>query len=113
VALSDHFAKYIPSTVNVPQLLGKQITLVDLTTHTSGLPRDTSDRDPRNPQNPDADYSLTQLYDFISGFHLTREIGSQYRYSNVASALATLLRASRSRQRDISCSTHYKSVIDD
>ena len=39
VALADPVAQYLPSDVNVPQCAGQQITLVDLATHTSGLPR--------------------------------------------------------------------------
>ena len=39
VKLDDPVAKYLPSTVKVPERGGKQITLHDLATHCSGLPR--------------------------------------------------------------------------
>jgi D-alanyl-D-alanine-carboxypeptidase/D-alanyl-D-alanine-endopeptidase len=39
VALSDPIAKYLPSDVKVPMRNGRSITLQDLATHTSGLPR--------------------------------------------------------------------------
>ena len=39
VALTDPIAKYLPAEVKVPQRGGRSITLVDLSTHTSGLPR--------------------------------------------------------------------------
>ena len=39
VALADPVAKYLPPEVKVPERGGRVITLVDLSTHTSGLPR--------------------------------------------------------------------------
>ncbi|MCU1230559.1 MAG: ampH, partial [Acidobacteria bacterium] len=38
VALNDPISKYLPPDVKVPERIGK-ITLTDLATHTSGLPR--------------------------------------------------------------------------
>jgi CubicO group peptidase (beta-lactamase class C family) len=38
-ALDDPVAKYLPGRVTVPERGGRQITLADLATHTSGLPR--------------------------------------------------------------------------
>jgi CubicO group peptidase (beta-lactamase class C family) len=38
VALTDPVAKYLPSEVKVPDRGGRQITLIDLATHFSGLP---------------------------------------------------------------------------
>ncbi len=38
VALGDPVAAHLPTRVHVPQRKGRQITLVDLATHTSGLP---------------------------------------------------------------------------
>jgi D-alanyl-D-alanine-carboxypeptidase/D-alanyl-D-alanine-endopeptidase len=87
VALADTVAKYLPPTVKVPERGGRQITLVDLATHTSGLARDPSNLDPKDLRNPFAEYSLVQLYDFVSGYRLTRDIGSRFEYSSVGSAL--------------------------
>src|SRR5690606_8099411 len=39
VALEDPVAKYLPADVKMPERGGRQITLIDLATHTSGLPR--------------------------------------------------------------------------
>ena len=38
VSLDDPAAKYLPAEVKMPERGGKQITLVDLATHASGLP---------------------------------------------------------------------------
>ena len=42
---------------------------------------------PENPTNPYVDYSEGQLYDFLNGYELTRDIGSEYEYSNYAVGL--------------------------
>jgi CubicO group peptidase (beta-lactamase class C family) len=39
VSLNDPVSKYLPKTVKVPARSGREITLLDLATHTSGLPR--------------------------------------------------------------------------
>lgn len=85
--LSDPVAKYLPETVKVPEKDGKQITLVDLATHTSGLPRMPANFAPQNPNNPYVDYSAQQLYQFLSSYTLTRDPGSQYEYSNLGAGL--------------------------
>jgi D-alanyl-D-alanine-carboxypeptidase/D-alanyl-D-alanine-endopeptidase len=87
VALDDPVAKYLPASVKMPQRNGRSITLVDLATHTSGLPRLPQNLSPRDPGNPYADYSVEQLYQFLSGYQLTRDIGSQYEYSNLGGGL--------------------------
>ena len=87
LALTDPIAKYLPAGVKVPQRNGKQITLQDLATHTSGLPRLPSNLKPKDPANPYADYSVAQLYEFLSSYELPRDIGSQYEYSNLGGGL--------------------------
>src|SRR4029453_3090616 len=59
----------------------------DLATHTSGLPRLPSPFTPKNPANPYADYSVEDLYRFLSSHELRRDIGSQYEYSNLGGGL--------------------------
>ncbi|MGD0008650.1 MAG: serine hydrolase [Terriglobia bacterium] len=87
VALTDAVAKYLPAEVKVPERGGRAITLVDLSTHTSGLPRMPSNFSPKDPANPYADYSVEQLYQFLSSYQLTRDIGSQFEYSNLGGGL--------------------------
>jgi|SRR6185312_5076966 D-alanyl-D-alanine-carboxypeptidase/D-alanyl-D-alanine-endopeptidase len=87
VALDDPVAKYLPPSVKMPQRNGRSITLVDLATHTSGLPRLPTNMHPKDPANPYADYSVEQLYEFLSTYQLTRDIGSRYEYSNLSGGL--------------------------
>jgi serine-type D-Ala-D-Ala carboxypeptidase/endopeptidase len=87
VALTDPVVKYLPAGVKMPERGGKQITLVDLATHTSGLPRLPDNFKPKDPANPYADYSPEQMYQFLSSYQLTRDIGSKYEYSNLGGGL--------------------------
>jgi serine-type D-Ala-D-Ala carboxypeptidase/endopeptidase len=87
VALTDPIGKYLPPQVRVPARNGRQITLEDLSTHTSGLPRLPDNMTPTDPANPYADYSVDQLYRFLSNYTLPRDIGSQFEYSNLGGGL--------------------------
>ena len=87
VALEDPVQKYLPEGVRVPSRNGRQITLLDLTTHRSGLPRLASNMAPADPTNPYADYTVEQLYAFLNSHELRRDIGSEFEYSNLGVGL--------------------------
>jgi serine-type D-Ala-D-Ala carboxypeptidase/endopeptidase len=87
VALTDAVARYLPPTVSVPSRNGRTIALQDLASHTSGLPRLPGNMKPRDPANPYADYTVDQLYSFLSTLTLSRDIGAQYEYSNLGGGL--------------------------
>ena len=83
VKLDDPIGKYLPSSVRAPSRNGRQITLLDLATHTAGLPRLMTNLTPADPGNPYGSYTVEQLYAFLSNHELARDIGAQYEYSNV------------------------------
>ena len=87
VRLDDAVTKHLPAGVRVPERDGRAITLVDLSTHTSGLPRLPPNLIVANPDNPYADYTTTQLYESLSAYTLPRAIGSQFEYSNLGAGL--------------------------
>jgi D-alanyl-D-alanine-carboxypeptidase/D-alanyl-D-alanine-endopeptidase len=87
VALTDPISKFLPDSVKVPERNGRTITLADLSTQSSGLPRMPNNFTPKDPDNPYADYTVQQMYDFLSGYKLTRDVGSQYEYSNLGVGL--------------------------
>ena len=87
VKLDDPVSRYLPSSVRAPARGGKQITLLDLATQSSGLPRLPTNLKPANVANPYADYSVQQLYDFLSSYELPRDIGSKFEYSNLGMGL--------------------------
>jgi len=85
--LSDPIKKFLPKSVKVPTKGGKEITLLHLATHTSGLPRLSSNFAPKNMNNPYADYTVEQMYEFLSNYTLPRDIGAKYEYSNLGGGL--------------------------
>jgi serine-type D-Ala-D-Ala carboxypeptidase/endopeptidase len=95
VKLDDPAAKYLPAGVKMPERNGAPIRLVDLDTHTSGLPRMPSNFAPKDPANPYADYSVDQLYQFLAGYQLPRDPGAKWEYSNLGMGLLGQLLARR------------------
>src|SRR5438105_2688614 len=95
-ALTDPVSKYLPPPATMPER-GRAITLQDLATHTSGLPRLPGNMKPRDAANPYADYSVEQLYQFLSSYQLTRDVGAQYEYSNLGGGLLGHVLALRAR----------------
>jgi serine-type D-Ala-D-Ala carboxypeptidase/endopeptidase len=87
VRLEDPVSKFLPEAVVVPEKDGRQITLLDLATQTSGLPPMPDNFSPADPTNPFADYTVVQMYEFLSGYSLTRGVGQQYEYSNFGMGL--------------------------
>jgi CubicO group peptidase (beta-lactamase class C family) len=99
VAADDPVAKFLPDSVRVPFFVEAPITLLDLATYTSGLPRMPSNFTPRNAANPYADYTVEQLYDFVSNHKLRFKPGTHYEYANLGFGLlghALALRAGKS-----------------
>jgi D-alanyl-D-alanine-carboxypeptidase/D-alanyl-D-alanine-endopeptidase len=87
MALDDPVQKYLPDGVTMPMWEGREITLLDLSTHHSGLPRMPDNFEPADRTNPYADYGPDQLYAFLTDHELRREPGSEYEYSNLAVGL--------------------------
>ena len=77
IKLDAPLQNYVPPGVTVPAFGARQITLVDLATHTSGLPR-------QPPMQGDG-YSDVEVFAFLSSYRLPRAPGTQFEYSNLAS----------------------------
>lgn len=86
VSLSDPVSRYLPDHVTVPSRNGREITLLDLATHHSSLPRMPDNMD-RDDDDPYPEYTIEDLYAFLSGHELRRDIGSEFEYSNIGAAL--------------------------
>jgi len=93
VHLEDPIAPLLPAGVKAPQRDGKAITLLDLSTHRSGLPRMPTNFAPADPDNPYADYGADRMFAFLSGYALPRDPGAQYEYSNFGAGLLGVLLA--------------------
>ena len=85
LGLNDPIENFLP--VKVPTKNGKRITLEHLATHTSGLPRMPDNFAPENWSNPYRDYTVENMYEFLSSYTLTRDPGTQYEYSNLGMGL--------------------------
>jgi CubicO group peptidase (beta-lactamase class C family) len=106
VELNDPVAKYLPAGVTMPERNGRQITMVDLATHTSGLPFLPADfpgvGDPQHFSKYIGEiskYSDQQLYRFLSTYQLQIDPGTHWAYSNLGVGLlgeALALRAGMS-----------------
>lgn len=87
VSLDDPVQKFVPAGVKIPSRNGKVITLGNLSEQNSGLPRMPDNFYPKDPGNPYADYTVAQLYAFVSGYKLPRDPGEQFEYSNLGVGL--------------------------
>jgi CubicO group peptidase (beta-lactamase class C family) len=87
VAFDDPVAKLLPATVRMPSRNDRGITLLDLSTQHSGLPRLPDNMTPADPGNPYADYTVAQMYEFLGRYQLPRDPGAQFEYSNLGVGL--------------------------
>jgi serine-type D-Ala-D-Ala carboxypeptidase/endopeptidase len=82
VKLDDPVDLYLPAGEHMPERNGRKITLTDLATHTSGLPRgenvafETLDH-----------YPSEHMRRYLASVQLTRDPGAAYEYSDVGTAL--------------------------
>ena len=82
LALTDPVTRYLPKGMKVPERNGRPITLVDLATHTSGLPFMPDGADP---------------YRFLATYSLPRDVGAEWDYSNLGYWLLQEALAKRGR----------------
>ena len=86
VSLRDPAADYLPSSVVLPTRSGRQITLLDLVTHRSGLPRMPDQLSVGKAVSGNT-FTLEEMYAFLSETTLAFDIGERYHYSNLAFGL--------------------------
>jgi CubicO group peptidase (beta-lactamase class C family) len=88
VRLDDPVRKFLPPGAIPPATEGAtEITLLDLATQSSGLPRMPSNFRPKDPANPYVDYGPAQLYEFLSAQTLVKKPDAAYLYSNLGVGL--------------------------
>jgi serine-type D-Ala-D-Ala carboxypeptidase/endopeptidase len=74
-----------PGTVAKPE--GTEITLLDLATQHSGLPRMPDNFHPADQQDPYADYHPANLYEFIAKHGVNKPVNAGFNYSNLGLGL--------------------------
>lgn len=87
VKLDDPVSKYLPENVRVPSHGGRIISLLDLATQRSGLPRLPTGYVPPDAANPYADFDEAKLHDWLSAHQLARAPGEKPEYSNLGAGL--------------------------
>jgi serine-type D-Ala-D-Ala carboxypeptidase/endopeptidase len=86
VRLDEPVRELLPAgTVAKP--VGAEITLVDLATQQSGLPRMPDNFHPADPQDPYADYRPANLYEFIAKHGVSKPADAKFNYSNLGLGL--------------------------
>lgn len=88
VSLEDPVSRFLPASVAVPAPVAC-VTLGQLATHTSGLPRlpDNLDAAVRDEANPYAHYTAAELHAYLTGARLERAPGRRAVYSNLGLGL--------------------------
>jgi CubicO group peptidase (beta-lactamase class C family) len=84
VTLNDPIARLLPPGTSVPSFNGRQITIGDIVTHTSGLPRFPWRGADRSHPSPYGSVTERDLLSTLAATQLTRAPGSQWEYSNFA-----------------------------
>jgi len=95
VRLDQPAGELLPPDVKMPIRREQAITLQDLSTHVSGLPRLPDNMKFKNPENPYADYTTEDLNAFLKNYQLTRAPGEKSEYSNLGTGLLGQLLASQ------------------
>ena len=86
VRLDEPIRELLPSgTVAKPD--GPEITLLDLVTQHSGLPRMPDNFKPADPGNPYADYAVPDLYTYVAQHGVKKPADAGFLYSNVGVGL--------------------------
>jgi serine-type D-Ala-D-Ala carboxypeptidase/endopeptidase len=85
--LNDSIAKCLPpGVIKQGKPIGR-ITLLDLATHTSGLPKMPTNMIAPHTAKSRPPYSATQLYEFLGHYRLPNPPGTVFQYSNIGLAL--------------------------
>jgi CubicO group peptidase (beta-lactamase class C family) len=88
--LDDPIRLHLPAGMKLPTRGGKEIRLVDLATHRSGLPRLPPNfwwQEIRSEENPYSGYTPAMLQKFLANHELQRNIGERFVYSNLGVGL--------------------------
>ncbi|RIV27417.1 class A beta-lactamase-related serine hydrolase [Fibrisoma montanum] len=93
LSLSAPANQYLPASLQIPAKDGKEVTVLHLLNHTSGLVTDPDDIpiSPNKLAQPFAEYSESRLAAFLKRTSLKSVPGSTWVYSNIGMALAGII----------------------
>jgi CubicO group peptidase (beta-lactamase class C family) len=84
--LDDPIAKYLPADLKLAPAVAA-ITLEQLATHTSGLPRLPDNMKPADPLDPYAEYGAAEMYAFLASYAPAKPVPQPAHYSNLGMGL--------------------------
>jgi CubicO group peptidase (beta-lactamase class C family) len=89
VRYTDPLSNFLPDSIRKLKSGKREINLMDLATHRSGLPRmpDNIEATMHDSLNPYADYTIKDLYSYLSNCEPARVPGKEYEYSNLGMGL--------------------------
>lgn len=88
VKLDDPVKGLLPAPGKMPRIAGREVTLADLSSHASGLPRVPPDLHAKDPANPYRDYTAAHLYEDLARFPDAAKVPpAGERYSNLGVGL--------------------------
>jgi serine-type D-Ala-D-Ala carboxypeptidase/endopeptidase len=82
-------ANFLPADVRLPERNGRKITVLDLATHTSGLPHELPNAEQVARSARNAAEGRAALYAYLASCKLLSEPGQSWSYSNLDYALIT------------------------
>jgi serine-type D-Ala-D-Ala carboxypeptidase/endopeptidase len=95
VSLSAPISSYLPREIKTPKFDDKEITLLQLASHTSGFPRFPFNQFPNKAVDS---YTTDDLYYYISHFEPKVAFGSKFKYSNTGMGLLAHILSLQTRQ---------------
>ncbi|MDJ0975700.1 MAG: serine hydrolase [Planctomycetota bacterium] len=104
LALETPVQDLLPKDTKLATKGDRPMTVLDVATHRSGLPRMPDNFRPKDPFNPYADYTTDQLYAFLRSWEPARAPGERYAYSNLGFGLLGQMLARKA-------STTYEALV--
>lgn len=87
IRLEDPVQRYLPPGIALSQVGARPVTIEDLATHRSGLPRTPANLAPADAADPFADFDEAKLWEAVRTVVPAREPGVAHEYSNFAYGL--------------------------
>ncbi|MCL2117596.1 MAG: beta-lactamase family protein [Planctomycetaceae bacterium] len=90
ISLDEPLDQFVPQGISVPRYDGETVTLRQLSTHSSGLPRLPTDFwqvAAPEPDNPYKFYTSEKIERFLDTYQLTVKPDSRYEYSNLGASV--------------------------
>lgn len=93
LSANEAIDELMPEGATPPARDAGPIRLVELATHSSGMPRMPSNFAPADPANPYADYGEDRFAEWLGGLKIAPEAVGKYEYSNAGVGLLGLILA--------------------